>query len=264
MNSPTMKKPFCHLLVSALSVIVLQGCAVGPNVNPADPLEPLNRTVFNFNDGVDRAILKPVATVYRDVTPSPIRTGISNFFGNLSDVVALLNNVLQLKPKESAETLMRLSFNTIFGFGGVFDIATEMRLEKHPGDFGQTLGHWGVGTGPYLVLPLLGSSTVRDSLGAVVDTQADPLFHYKDVPARNSLTVLDVVDTRSGFLGAGELLDQASLDKYSFTRDIYLQRRRGLINPDKAEKEERFDLPEGATPSTTPSAPPAGAAKDPK
>ena len=264
MNSPTMKKPFCHLLVSALTVIVLQGCAVGPNVNPADPLEPLNRTVFNFNDGVDRAILKPVATVYRDVTPSPIRTGINNFFGNISDVLSLVNNVLQLKPKEAAETLMRVSFNTIFGFAGVFDIATEMRLEKHPEDFGQTLGYWGIGPGPYLVLPLLGSSTVRDTVGSVVDAQVDLVPEPDKVSVRNGLTVLDVVDTRSGFLGAGELVDQASLDKYSFSRDIYLQRRRGLINPDKVEKEERFDLPEGATPSTAPSAAPGGTAKDAK
>ena len=255
-----MRKQFFHLLVCAMTVMVFQGCAVGPNVNPADPLEPFNRTVSNFNDGVDRAILKPVATVYRDVTPSPIRTGISNFFGNLSDVVALLNNVLQLKPKESAETLLRLSFNTILGFGGVFDIATEMRLEKHPGDFGQTLGHWGVGSGPYLVLPLLGPSTVRDSLGAVVDTQADPVFRSKNVPVRNSLTALDVVDTRSTYLGADNLLDQASLDKYSFTRDIYLQRRRSLISPDSAQKEERFDLPEGATSAE----PPAGSTKEVK
>ena len=238
-----------HLLrasAAGLTLVLLQGCATGPNANPADPLEPFNRSVFNFNDGVDRTILRPVATVYRDVTPSPVRTGVNNFFSNIGDVWSLVNNVLQLKPKESAETVMRISFNTIFGFAGVFDIATMMRLEKHTEDFGQTLGYWGVGPGPYVVLPLLGPSTVRDSLGTVVDAQADLVNRTDRIPLRNSLATLRVVNARSNFLDAGLVLEQAALDKYSFTRDLYLQRRKSLVRDGEPEAEERYDLPEAA------------------
>ncbi len=239
---------------AAFALILVQGCAVGPNANPADPFEPYNRAMFGFNEGVDRAILKPVATAYRDITPSPIRTGVTNFFGNIGDVWSLVNNILQGKPKESVETLMRVSFNTIFGFAGVFDIATEMRMEKHSEDFGQTLGYWGMGSGPYIVLPLLGPSNVRDGIGTAVDANTDLVNNTDRVPVRNSLAALRVVNTRANFLSAGEVLDQAALDKYSFTRDLYLQRRESLIRDDNApEKEERYDLPEDK-----PAAVPAG------
>lgn len=247
-----------RILAAAFILTLSQGCATGPNANPSDPFEPLNRGVFSFNDGIDRAILKPVATAYRDITPSPVRTGVSNFFGNISDVWSMVNNALQLKPKETAETLMRISFNTIFGFAGVFDIATMMRLEKHPEDFGQTLGYWGVGPGPYVVLPLLGPSNVRDTVGTAVDLKADPVSQTDNVAARNSLTTLRLVDTRAAFLGAGDVVDQAALDKYSFTREAYMQRRRSLIGREKAEVEERFDLPEGA-PAAGAAMPPASA-----
>lgn len=232
--------------LAASALLVLQGCATGPNANPADPLEPFNRTVFNFNDSVDRAVLKPVATVYRDITPSPVRTGVSNFFGNISDVWSLVNNVLQLKPQESVETLMRVSVNTFLGFAGVLDIATEMRLQRHREDFGQTLGYWGIASGPYVVLPLLGPSTVRDAVGSVVDTEGDLVRQLDNVPLRNSLYTLRLVDLRASFLGADDLLGEVALDKYSFTRDAYLQRRRSQIGRDAAEPEERFDLPEAA------------------
>eukprot|EP01031_Cornospumella_fuschlensis_P010068 gene10068-12339_t len=138
-----------------------------------DPWESWNRKVFAFNESLDANVLKPVATAYSEIVPAPIRTGIDNFFGNIGDVWSLVNNILQAKPKESVETLMRVSFNTIFGFAGVFDIATEMRLQKHQEDFGQTLGYWGMGTGPYIVLPLLGPSNVRDTIGTTVDASAD-------------------------------------------------------------------------------------------
>ncbi len=200
---------------------------------------------------MDRAILKPVATVYRDVLPSPVRTGVTNFFGNIGDVWSLVNNILQGKPRESAETLMRVSINTVFGFAGVLDLATEMRLEKHSEDFGQTLGYWGVGSGPYLVLPLLGPSNFRDGIGTAVDANADLVNRTDRVPVRNSLAALRVVNTRANFLSAGDVLDQAALDKYSFTRDLYLQRRESQIRDSGPEKEERYDLPE-ARPSGAP------------
>ncbi len=253
-----MMKNLLRTAASGLVLALAQGCAIGPNVNPADPLEPFNRTVFNFNDGVDRAILKPVATAYRDVLPSPVRTGVSNFFGNISDVWSLVNNVLQLKPKESAETLLRVSFNTVFGFAGVLDIATLMRLEKHTEDFGLTLGYWGVGSGAYVVLPLLGPSTVRDTFGKVVDVQGDLVAQTKRVPVRNSLAALRVVDTRSNFLDAGDVVDRAALDKYTFTRDVYLQRRRSLSGQEAGSTEERYDLPEVTSPpNAAPQAPAA-------
>ena len=233
-------------------LVLVQGCATGPNANPADPLEPFNRGVFGFNESVDRAILKPVAKAYRDITPSPVRTGVSNFFGNLGDVWSLVNNVLQAKPKESFETLMRISFNTVFGFAGVFDIATEMRLEKNSEDFGQTLGYWGVAPGAYVVLPLLGPSTVRDALGKVVDASTDLVNNTKQVRVRNPAIVLRAVDTRAGVLNVGEVIDQAALDKYTFTRDAYLQRSKSHIGRETTEVEERFDLPEVTKAPTSP------------
>ena len=237
-----------RLAIAGLVLTLVQGCATGPNANPADPLEPFNRGVFNFNDGVDRAILKPVATVYRDVTPSPVRTGVGNFFGNIADVWSVVNNVLQLKPKEAIETGMRVAFNTIFGFAGVFDIGTEMRLQRNKQDFGQTLGYWGVESGAYVVLPFFGPSSVRDTVGSLVDANADLVNRTDRVRVRNSLATLRVVDTRARFLDAGDVLDQAALDKYSFTRDLYLQRRRSSIGKEPAAVEERYDLPAPSTP----------------
>ena len=253
-------KPTASLAAAALALLLLQGCATGPSASPADPLEPFNRTMFKFNDGVDRAIVKPVATVYRDITPSPLRTGVTNFFGNIADVWSLVNNVLQLKAKESVETLMRVSINTGLGFAGVLDIASEMRIERHSEDFGQTLGYWGVPPGPYLVIPLLGPSSVRDSVGTLVVGYGDLVTQASNVPVRNSLFTLRAVDTRARFLGAGDVLEEAALDKYTFTRDIYLQRRNSLVRGQPAApKEERFDLPE-VTPAPA-AEPPAAPAK---
>ena len=216
--------------IGAGAVLALAaGCATGPNANPADPLEPFNRGVSRFNDAVDDAVLVPAATAYQNALPSMVRTGVNNFFNNIGDVWNLVNNVAQLKLQNSAETFMRLNVNTIFGLGGVLDVATEARLPRHEEDFGQTLGYWGVGSGPYVVLPLLGSSTLRDTAAKPLDMWGDPLGHVEDIPWRNSLTVLRVVDTRSQYLRASRLLGDAALDKYSFTRDAYLQRRRSQV-----------------------------------
>ena len=231
-----------------LALLVLSGCATGPNANPEDPLEPLNRTVFQFNDGLDKAVFKPVAKAYKAVTPAPVRTGVGNFFENLLDVRTLINNVLQLRPQAAVETVMRLGVNTVFGLGGVLDVASEMQLERQRQDFGQTLGRWGVGSGPYLVLPVLGPSSVRDAVGVVVEGSTDVVTNLSDVPTRNSLTVLRVVDLRAAFLQASDLLDLASLDRYAFARDAYLQRKRAGVagKGAAAPVEERFDLPEAA------------------
>ncbi len=230
----------------ALVLAVLQGCAMSPNANPRDPWEPFNRNVSNFNEGLDQAVLKPVATAYQNVTPQIMRTGVNNFFGNIADVWSLVNNVLQFKPAESVETLFRVGVNTTIGLVGLIDVASDLKLQKHTEDFGQTLGFWGMPTGPYVVLPLLGPSTLRDSLALPVDAKGNLVSHLDDVALRNSLIALRLVDRRASLLRAGELLDAAALDKYSFTRDAYLQRRRARIfgpRTDVILDEERYDLP---------------------
>jgi phospholipid-binding lipoprotein MlaA len=241
----------------------LQGCATvsadssAELTDPIDPYERFNRTIFTFNDNVDRAVVKPVATAYRDFTPALIRRGVSNFFGNISDVWSLVNSAIQLKPAEATDNLFRVTVNTLWGLGGIFDVASDMNIPRHNEDFGLTLGHWGVVSGPYIVLPLFGPSTVRDSLGSLVDFQGDLVGGISQVPVRNSLTTLRLVDKRSNFLGAGDVLEQAALDKYTFSRQIYLQRRRSLIGDDQPEKEERYDLPEAAPGADSPQAPAA-------
>lgn len=248
---------------AALAIALLQGCASGPQANPADPLEPFNRSVYRFNEGLDRAVLKPVATAYQDVTPSPVRTGVTNFFENLSDAWSFVNNVLQAKPAEAADTLFRFTTNTLWGVGGIFDVATELKIPKHKEDFGQTLGVWGLAPGPYLVLPLFGPSSARDSAGLLVDRQGSLLSQTDSIAARNSLTGLSLVDTRANLLEAGNLLDQAALDKYAFIRDAYLQRRQSLVGTREGaasaprQPEERFDLPE-PTPAGSPGGPVPG------
>ncbi len=208
---------------------VLAGCASGPGANPRDPLESMNRGIYEFNDAVDSAFLRPVATAYNNVTPRPVRTGVNNFFSNLSDISSVINNLLQIKPKEAVETFFRVGVNTLMGLGGVLDVASEMGLEPHREDFGQTLGRWGMPTGPYLVLPILGPSTLRDTASLRADTLVNPVYNVEHIRSRNSLLLLNAVDTRAGLLRAGKVLDEAALDKYSFTRDVYLQKRRNDV-----------------------------------
>lgn len=214
----------------ALAVFVLlSGCATGPSANPRDPFEPFNRSVSKFNDAVDDAVLKPVATAYVKVTPAVARTGVSNFFGNLGDAWSAVNSVLQLHGQDAAESAMRFSFNTVFGLGGLLDIAGEAGIPRHKEDFGRTLARWGVPTGPYLVLPLLGPSTVRDTAALPVDWQGNLISRVNPATDRNELYLLQTVSTRASLLRASALLDEAALDKYSFTRDIFLQVRGGRI-----------------------------------
>lgn len=210
-----------------LAASLLAGCATGPD--PRDPLEPFNRRVHGFNQVVDDAVLKPVATAYRDTLPSPVRTGVSNFFGNLDDAWTTVNSLLQGKVAHATESFFRVTVNTFMGFGGVLDWASELRLEKHREDFGQTLGHYGVPSGPYLVLPLLGPSTVRDTAALPVDRQGNLVNGINPEATRNWLKVVDVVDTRAGLLQASRFLDELAFDPYTFTRDAYLQRRRADV-----------------------------------
>ncbi len=231
---------FRSVLRSVFTVWVLAsllGCASAPGRDARDPFEPFNRGVYQFNDAVDAAVLKPVATVYRDVTPDPLRTAVGNFFGNLSDVWSTLNTAFQLRLEDTAVNMMRLSINTVFGLGGLIDIASEMNLYRNPADFGQTLGYWGVPAGPYLVLPILGPSTVRDTLGRSVEARGDLVLGVDHVPTRNSLYALRAVETRANLLRASSVLDEAALDKYSFTREVFLSRRQSAIEAQRHRDE---------------------------
>lgn len=213
----------------ALAAAALTGCA-STNSNPNDPLEGFNRSMFSFNDTLDRVALKPAAQAYDTVVPTPVQHGVGNFFGNLGDVWSSINQLLQGRIEQGVSTFMRVAINTTFGLGGVLDVATEARLPREKSDFGQTLGTWGVGAGPYVVLPLFGSSTVRDTVGMPVDFYGD-LWTYKHPTRwRNVGTVVRMVDRRAQLLDASTLLEDAALDKYDFVRDAYLQRRQSQIN----------------------------------
>lgn len=227
----------CRTLITVVLFAGLLGCASAPGRDPRDPFEPFNRSMEAFNDTLDGAVLKPVATVYRDVTPDPVRTLVGNFFGNLSDVWSTLNTLLQLRMEDTVINAMRLGFNTLWGFGGLIDIASEMNLYRSPADFGQTLGYWGVPAGPYLVLPILGPSTVRDTLGRSVESRGDLVLGLDHVPTRNSLYALRAVETRANLLRASSVLDEAALDKYSFTREVFLNRRQSAIEAQRHRDE---------------------------
>ena len=238
-------------LVLALGASLLAtGCATGPGANPKDPLEPMNRSIARFNDSLDENVLKPVATGYRDATPDLVQKGVRNVFNNLSDMWSTVNSGLQLKGRDTAESFMRVVVNTVFGVYGIFDVATEIKLQRHTEDFGQTLGYWGVPSGPYLVLPLLGPSTLRDTAGLPVDTSADVVRNLDHIPTRNSALSLRIVEKRADLLKTTGMLEQAALDKYSFTRDSYLQYRRAQIYDGNPPEEE--DLPDpSADPAST-------------
>ncbi len=223
--------------ISRLAVLtsagaLLAGCATVQNPDARDPWEGFNRNVYAFNDTVDRAVLRPVAEAYTYVTPQPVRSCVSNVFSNLGDVWGAANSFLQGRGLDGINTLGRFMFNTTMGVGGCFDVASKTGAHKIPNDFGVTLGVWGLGQGPYLVLPLLGSSSVRDGVGFVGDVYGNPLglTQIENVRWRNSLLGLRLVDTRAQLLEASRTVDRVALDPYSFVRDAYLQRRAAQVN----------------------------------
>jgi phospholipid-binding lipoprotein MlaA len=210
-----------------VSLSLLAGCAT--NGNPRDPLEGLNRGIYHFNDGVDNLIVKPAAIIYRGVVPQFARTGVSNFFANINDVIVALNNLLQGKLTQALSDVGRIAVNTTAGLLGVIDVATEIGLEKHNEDFGQTLGYWGIGDGPYLVLPFIGPSSLRDGVGWLVDFYTDPITYVDPSRDRNILWGTRFLSRRTELLDTSTILDTAALDPYEFLRDAYLQRRRNLV-----------------------------------
>lgn len=237
-----MKRTCAFFIVTTLAI--LTGCANRPpQEDIADPLEPVNRVVDKFNDKVDRAVIKPTAQAYEKVVPTPARTSVTNFFSNLGEPLVIVNQFLQGKPREGFSDTGRLLVNSTIGLLGLFDPATQMGLSKHNEDFGQTFGTWGIGEGWYVVLPILGPSTVRDTFGKVGDYQLDPLAYHEEIRERNSLNGLRLVDTRANLLSATKVRDTAALDVYLFTRDAYRQHRWSRIHdgnppPPKFDEDE--------------------------
>jgi phospholipid-binding lipoprotein MlaA len=223
--------------------LLLTGCStisgLSKYTEQKDPLESFNRGVFAFNDTLDRAVIKPVAEGYSAITPSPVKNMVNNFFSNLDDVVVTVNDLLQFKFRQAASDGSRVIFNSTFGVLGLFNVTTE--LEKHNEDFGQTLGYWGVSSGPYLILPFFGPSSVRDGSGLYADSFASVIGNTKNVPRRNSAWLAEGVNTRAGLLEGEKVLDEAIIDRYSFIRDAYLQRRQSLVydgNPPRQKFED--------------------------
>lgn len=251
------KRSIPGLLALLLLTLLAVGCATIPpdaGKNPTDPWEVYNRHVFEFNERADEYVVRPVAEGYKKVVPEPIRDCIGNIFRNVGDVGNAINNLLQGKAYEAASDICRVALNSTVGLLGCFDIATRVGLTRSNEDFGQTLGRWGLGSGPYFVLPLLGPSTVRDTFGRAVDTYTDPVTYINGDSYEIAAQAIRVVDVRANLLDASRLIEQAALDKYQFIRDGYLQRRRNLLydgNPPrpKDESEEPLnDVPDKTTP----------------
>ncbi|WP_347555110.1 VacJ family lipoprotein [Robbsia sp. KACC 23696] len=257
--------------------MLLSACSTVQTPIKQDPMEGFNRTVFTVNDKVDQYAFRPVAKAYNWALPQPIRTGISNVFSNVGDVTVAANKLLQGNVTAGVETIMRIAINTVFGLGGIFDIATQARLPKQTADFGLTLGTYGVPAGPYLVLPFFGPSTVRDAVGMVPDGFMSPITYVRPNWIRFTLVGVKAVSVRASYLNATDLLQSAALDKYSFVRNAYLQRRQYLLGqnqtssalPDYGDDTEEGTPPAagatgaGAAPAATPPAAPMGASAVP-
>jgi phospholipid-binding lipoprotein MlaA len=226
--------------VSLPCVSCSPSCATAKD--PRDPLEPFNRGVYQFNETLDKYVMKPVAQGYQFVLPQPVRTGVGNFFSNINDVSILANNVLQGKFVPALDDFARIVINTTLGLLGILDIASEAGIPKHEEDFGQTLGFWGVGDGPFIMLPFFGPSNARDTVGRVGDVFTDVVTYVDPTGTRNVIWGTRVVDRRAQLLDASTVLDAAALDRYEFLRDAYLQRRRNLVYDGKPPLDKDLDI----------------------
>lgn len=240
--------------VAVAAVGMLTGCATSGN--PKDPIEGFNRAMFAFNEGLDSAIIKPVATGYDAALPAPIKTGVTNFFSNIEDLFIGVNNLLQGKVPEAFSDLGRVVINSTVGLLGVIDFASDAGLEKHEEDFGQTFGRWGVGNGAYVVIPVFGPRTARDTVGLVLDVATDPVANHNPHRTRDLALVLRLVNDRANLLPADKVVEEAALDKYSYMRDAYLQRRRNLIHDGNPPREPEANA-EPADPAPSAEAPTA-------
>ena len=221
-------------------VFLLSSCSTtGSSKN--DPLEPMNRAIFQFNEVVDDNIFEPVAKTYKYITPDPVETGVSNFFSNIGEVSTIANDVFQFKFKQAGYDFLRFSINTTIGVLGIFDVATSVGLKKNNEDFGQTLGYWGIPQGPYLVLPFFGASTFRDAPGLYADMQISPI-NQLDNEEELTLNALNAISTRARLLRATKILDTAAKDKYIFIRESYLQKRESMVNDGDSEEDFEIDV----------------------
>jgi phospholipid-binding lipoprotein MlaA len=247
-------------LAISLALVALTGCAAPHAKNPADPFEGFNRGVYQFNDTVDKAIAKPVAQGYNKVMPDLGKTMVTNFFSNLNDVVVTANDLLQFKFIQALSDGMRVLVNSTVGVAGLIDVAS-MHLEKHNEDFGQTLGYWGVGSGPYLMLPILGPSSFRDGIGDLGDSQISPVSNTYPIRTRNQMYLTRGINRRAELLSAENVMDGAIIDRYSFIRDAYLQRRQSLVCDGKLphdnyeDDSDSMDEPAASAVPATPATP---------
>ena len=222
-----------------LTTILFSGCATSPNSNPKDPFESFNRKVFKFNDALDKSVVKPVAESYKAALPKVVRTALDNFFSNLDDVGVTINDVLQLKLRQAASDGIRVIFNTTFGIGGLINVTG--RLEKHNEDFGQTLGYWGIGSGPYVMLPFFGPSSIRDTAGLYGDGLTDVIINTRDIPTRDVAYVTSKINLRANLLENESVLEDTS-DRYAFIRDFYLAHRQNLVYDGNPPREKYIDV----------------------
>lgn len=231
------------ILTTVIACLAMGGCASLPSgkPDPRDPWERFNRASFKLNDALDRAVLRPTTRAYVKVTPRVIRTGISNFFSNLETVTTLINNALQGKGRAVGQDTARLLLNSTLGLGGLFDPASAAGIERNDEDFGQTLGAWGVKSGPYLMVPFLGPSTLRDTLARVPDRYADPVHYLEDDSTRFMITAVEVIDLRAGLLSLDKQLEE-SFDRYAFVRNAWLQRREYKVMDGNVEDEFEEDM----------------------
>jgi len=249
--SPTSRLRRATLIAAAAG---LAGCAVGPTKD--DPFEPWNRNMYGVHEVIDGNVIKPLAEAYVKATPEPIRTGVSNFFGNLDDVFTGINNVLEGRDKQAGDDFGRVLLNSTFGMLGILDLASMMGINKDRKDFGITFGKWGVPPGPYLFVPLFGPTTLRDGTGSLVRLFIGPVGFIPDVPLRNSNYGLGYMDLRAQQLSAESVISTAAIDRYRFLRNAYLKNRRYEIydgHPPPEEDEEDIGAApaEGAAPAPT-------------
>ncbi len=243
-----------RVLLSAAALVVASGCATTAATDPRDPAEGFNRAMFSFNETLDESIAKPVATAYKSVTPDMVRYWVRNFFANIGDIFIGLNNLLQGKPGDAVVDWARFSMNTTLGVFGINDVASEVGLDKHNEDFGQTFGRWGSPSGAYLVWPFFGPSTVRDTAGGLVDFYLDPVWRKQSEGVRWTAALLRATSQRADLLDASRILEEAALDKYVFQRDAFLQRRRGLIYDGKPPRDSSSLLREAPHAEAPPAA----------
>lgn len=248
-----------RILLTLAVIALTTGCASTQVKNPADPLEPFNRGVYQFNDTLDKAVVKPVSQGYVAIVPPPFRLMVSNFFSNLDDILVTINDLLQFKFIQAISDGGRVLVNSTVGLYGVADVASALGMKKNDEDFGQTLGYWGVKSGPYLVIPIFGPSSIRDGVGLIADSRPSRLRHVDHVRTRNQLYLTQAISHRSELLDQEKILDEAAIDRYQFIRDAYLQHRQNLVydgNPPRMRYDdgengiENEQTPSPATPSS--------------